>query len=213
MKKSLILLAALMAVIVLGAVGYKLLTRNYPPPETPPAAQTTSEADATDTEAVSSEKAPAETTQTESVLLAEEADRTPDFTVYDADGNEIRLSDSFGKPIVVNFWATWCGPCRSELPDFNEAYGEYDGEVVFMMVNLTDGSRETVSGVRNFADKLGYVFPIYYDTESDAAKTYAVYSIPTTLFIRADGTLYKSHTGMMSGEVLGGYIDGLIGEN
>ncbi|MBP3544577.1 MAG: TlpA family protein disulfide reductase, partial [Lachnospiraceae bacterium] len=67
----------------------------------------------------------------------------PDFTVIDAEGNEVKLSDMRGKPVVVNFWASWCGPCKMEMPEFEEVYKELGDEVHFMMVNLTDGWQET----------------------------------------------------------------------
>ena len=59
-----------------------------------------------------------------------------DFTVYDEEGNAVKLSDFEGKPVVLNFWASWCGPCKSEMPDFEEAYGEYGEEIQFLMVNI-----------------------------------------------------------------------------
>ena len=68
----------------------------------------------------------------------------PDFTVYDLDGNEVHLSDFIGKPVVLNFWASWCSPCKMEMPDFNEKYLEIGEEVQFLIINMTDGSRETV---------------------------------------------------------------------
>ena len=74
----------------------------------------------------------------------------PDFTVLDREGNPVKLSDFAGKPVVLNFWASWCGPCKSEMPDFQEAYEKYDGEVVFIMVNCTDGSRETMDTAMEF---------------------------------------------------------------
>ena len=79
----------------------------------------------------------------------------PDFTVYDLDGNPVSLSDYFGKPIVLNFWASWCGPCKMELPDFQETYDELGGDVQFLIVNLTDGSRETVETASAYLKEQG----------------------------------------------------------
>lgn len=79
----------------------------------------------------------------------------PDFPVLDADGNIVRLSDMFGKPVVINFWATWCPPCKRELPDFYRLCREYGDRVVFMMVNLTDGRRDTVDGTKNLFRRKG----------------------------------------------------------
>ncbi len=138
--------------------------------------------------------------------------QTEDFTVYDAELNEVTLSEYFGKPIVINFWASWCYPCKSELPAFNAMYEKYGDEVVFLMINLTDGQRETVSKVKNFIANHGYTFPVYYDIEYDASKTYGVYSIPETVFINADGSLYDTRVGAMSEVALENYIKKLLGE-
>ncbi len=132
-----------------------------------------------------------------------------DFTVYDQSGEAVNLSDFYGKPIVVNFWATWCGPCKSELPAFETLYQEYS-EVEFLMVNLTDGAQETVGGVSQFLVDNDYHFPVYFDTEMDAALTYSVYSIPATLFIDADGNIVASHMGAMSEDTLRNYIENLL---
>ena len=111
----------------------------------------------------------------------------PDFTVYDKDGNAVKLSDLRGKPVVLNFWASWCGPCKAEMPAFQQIYEKYEGKVEFMMVNLTDGARETVEGASAFIQKQGYTFPLYFDTEMQAAIAYSVYSIPVTCFIGENG--------------------------
>ena len=132
----------------------------------------------------------------------EEDYAAPDFTVTDRDGNEVRLSDYFGKPIVLNFWASWCGPCKSEMPHFNEAAQRYDGDVIFLMVNMTDGSRETVKSASAFIEKQGYTFPVLYDTKSEAAYIYSVYSIPTTYFIDSEGTLIAGATGAIDSDTL-----------
>ena len=112
-----------------------------------------------------------------------------DFTVYDAEGNPVRLSDFYGKPIVLNFWASWCGPCKSEMADFNEASQRLEGQVQFLMINMTDGSRETVQTAQAFLDTTDYTFPVYFDTAFEAAVAYNIYSLPTTFFINAEGNL------------------------
>ena len=123
---------------------------------------------------------------------------TPNFTVLDAEGKEVTLSDFFGTPIVLNFWASWCPPCKAELPDFEEACKKYEGKVVFLMVNMTDGDRETVKIAKDFVNSMGYTFPVYFDTEYEAAYAYGVRSIPTTYFINADGSVEAHATGMIS---------------
>ena len=131
----------------------------------------------------------------------EETIAAPDFTVYDTDGNAVSLSDFAGKPVVVNFWATWCPPCKSELPDFEEAWKTYGDEVEFLMVNLAD-DRDTPEKVEAFMTDNGYEFPLYYDSEYDAAYTYGIYSIPVSLFIDADGNLSKGYIGALNASVI-----------
>lgn len=135
----------------------------------------------------------------------------PDFTVYDLDGNDVHLSDYIGKPIVLNFWASWCGPCQSEMPEFDEAYAELGEDVQFLMVNMTSG-RETLENASAFIEEHGYSFPVFYDTQSDAASTYGVYSLPTTLFIDAEGYGIAQATGAINRETLQKGIDMILSE-
>ena len=136
----------------------------------------------------------------------------PDFTVYDAEGNEVKLSDFIGKPTVVNFWASWCGPCQIEMPDFDEMYKEFGEEVNFLMVNMTDGSRETADAAAKFVEDAGYAFPIYYDTKMNAAMTYGVNSLPSTYFIDAEGHAVTRAQGIINAEVLQYAIEMISGE-
>lgn len=137
----------------------------------------------------------------------EPGNAAPDFTVVDRDGNSYRLSDFQGKPVVLNFWASWCGPCKSEMPDFQEAYEQYGDEIHFLMVNLTDGAQETLDSASSFIDKQGYTFPVYYDTSIGAAMAYGVSSIPVTYFIDANGDLVAYCRGALDAATLQKGID------
>ena len=136
--------------------------------------------------------------------------RAPDFTVYDAQGNPINLSDFLGKPVILNFWASWCGPCKSEMPDFQKAYEKYGNEIAFLIVNMTDGSQETVETASSFIEKAGYTFPVYFDSSSDAAIQYGVRTIPTTFFIDAQGNFVAWANGAMDLSMLEQGIDMIV---
>ena len=161
---------------------------------------------ATDQLEVQTSPATQQTDETEAQTEPEKM-KAPDFTVYDADGNEVHLTDFVGKPIVLNFWASWCGPCKMEMPDFNEKYLELGEEVQFLMINMTDGSRETVAIASEFIKESGYSFPVFYDTKMDAANTYGAYSLPMTFFIDAEGYPVARATGAIDGETLMRGID------
>ena len=135
-----------------------------------------------------------------------ERPKAPDFTVYDADGKAVKLSDYFGKPIVLNFWASWCGPCKMEMPDFQKKYLELGNEVQFLMVNAT-GGRETVESAKSFLAGTEYTFPVLFDADADASATYSVYYLPTTYFIDAQGHLVARAISAIDAETLQRGID------
>ena len=125
--------------------------------------------------------------------------KAPDFTVSDQEGNTVQLSDYFGKPIVLNFWASWCSPCKAEMPHFEAAYKTHT-DIQFLMVNATSG--DTVSSAKELIEKEGYTFPVLFDTEGVAAYTYGASSLPMTFFIDQDGNLVTYAIGMLSAERL-----------
>ena len=134
----------------------------------------------------------------------------PDFTVYDIDGNAHSLSDYRGKPVILNFWASWCGPCKAEMPDFEEAYLEYGDEIQFLIVDLTDGVQETVASASEYIAQQGYTFPVFYDTDLSGARSYEVYAIPVTYFIDAQGSIRATNEGMITPEQLQQNIEALL---
>ncbi len=120
----------------------------------------------------------------------------PEFTVLDYNGNQVKLSDFKGKPVVMNFWATWCFFCKEEMPDFNKAFKEYP-DVEFLMINATDGYRETIDSAKKYIEDENFDFNVYFDTELEAVNAYYVNSFPTTFFIDENGNLVTYANGML----------------
>ena len=215
-KKNTIILIVLFFILILGAsILYNSLSENYKPDTLGlnQAVSDKSDADSyensDDNNSAKEESAGNNNENTSSDANSEEPELTlaPDFTVYDLEGNEIHLSDFFGKPIIVNFWASWCGPCKMEMPDFDDAYQTYKDDITFLMVNMTDGSRETVDVASEFIVNSGYTFPVYYDTQYNAAITYSVASLPTSYFINAQGEPVAHAKGAIDADTLQRGID------
>lgn len=134
-----------------------------------------------------------------------------DFTVKDNSGNDVKLSDFKGKPVVINFWASWCPPCRGEMPDYNKLYLEYSKKgIVFMMVDLTDGERETTAIGKKFIKDNGYQFPVYFDTNQGAAYIYGISSIPDSIFVDKSGMIINSFTGAIDEGTMRSNMEALL---
>lgn len=134
--------------------------------------------------------------------VEEEALKAPDFTALDSEGNEVKLSELVGKPMVLNFWASWCPPCKAEMPEFNKVYEEMGEDVTFLMVDMVDGQRETMEKGKKHIEKNGFTFPVYYDTKQEAAYIYGVSSIPTTYFIDKEGNVVTGVQGAIDEKTL-----------
>ncbi|WP_297208971.1 cytochrome c biogenesis protein/redoxin [uncultured Flavonifractor sp.] len=135
----------------------------------------------------------------------------PDFTLTDQYGNSHTLSDYVGKTVFLNFWATWCGPCKSEMPDIQalyEAYGENEGDLVVLGVATprTEENPFTNEGtqeeVEQFLEENGYTFPVVMDLTGELLSYYAISAFPTTFMIDSNGNVYGYVPGALTGEIM-----------
>jgi len=127
----------------------------------------------------------------------------PDFTLETVDGETIRLSEMQGKVVALNFWATWCGPCRLEMPDLQDRAELFPDQLVVLGVNFA----ETAEEVAAFREEVGIDFPLLLDPEGDVQRLYRVLGYPTTFFIDEQGTIRAQHIGLMSGGQLDDYLE------
>lgn len=120
----------------------------------------------------------------------------PDFALKSGQGENLRLSEFRGEVVMINFWATWCGPCRQEMPLLDELYGRYQ-KVGFQLlgVNLDDDQRRAEQMAKN----LGVQFPVLYDESKDVSRLYEVNAMPVTVLIDRSGVVRYTHYGYRSG--------------
>jgi peroxiredoxin len=123
----------------------------------------------------------------------------PDFGLTTIDGDEFRLSDARGRVVMVNFFATWCGPCRQELPHVESIWQRYRDRPDFRLVVI--GREESDDAVREFRSEQGFSFPMAADPERAVYSLFATESIPRTLIIAPDGTVAYSQTGFIQADL------------
>ena len=137
---------------------------------------------------------------------AEEVKTIPaiDFTLKDQYGNTHTLSDYKGKTVFLNFWATWCSPCKAEMPDIQKLYEEFQQEdVVILGVAAPNlGKEQSEEGIRTFLEENGYTYPVLMDTEAEAFQAYGINSFPTTFMIDKDGNVFGYIPGQLSEEIM-----------
>ncbi|UJL48023.1 TlpA family protein disulfide reductase [Virgibacillus sp. NKC19-16] len=118
----------------------------------------------------------------------EPGEPAPEFEMETLDGEKIALSELQGKKVILNFWATWCPPCREEMPEMQEFHEEYGDEVEILAVNLTD-TETRKQDVVDYINEYGYTYTIPLDTDSAVSDEYRAITVPTTYFIGTDGTI------------------------
>ncbi|HKJ01919.1 MAG TPA: TlpA disulfide reductase family protein [Longimicrobiales bacterium] len=126
----------------------------------------------------------------------------PDFVATDMAGDPVRLSDYRGRVVLVNVWATWCAPCRNEMPSMQRLYdalGDTDFEILAVSIDARAGERSVggqVGGnLQAFADELGLTFPILHDPDGKIERIYQTTGVPETFLVGRDGLIYKKVAG------------------
>jgi len=132
----------------------------------------------------------------------DKGDLAPDFILTTLEGEQVKLSDYRGKKVVLNFWATWCHPCRAEMPHMQNYYEDFAQEenVEILAVNLTNG--DTVSKVEEFVNDYGLTFPIPMDEEGSTGEMYEVITIPSSYIIDSSGNIQNKIQGPMDDQML-----------
>ncbi len=130
-----------------------------------------------------------------------------DFTLKDQYGNTHTLSDYKGKTVFLNFWATWCPPCKAEMPDIQKIYETYDQEgedalVVLGVAAPNYGNEKSEEEIVEFLEENGYTYPVVMDTDGSVFMEYGIYSYPTTFMIDRDGNLFGYVSGQLSEEIM-----------
>ncbi|WP_101843980.1 TlpA disulfide reductase family protein [Halobacillus sp. Marseille-P3879] len=129
-------------------------------------------------------------------------EQAPDFELQNLEGDEVKLSSLRGEKVFLNFWATWCPPCKEEMPEMERFHKEFGDEVTILAVNATD-SESSISDVHDYIEEEGYTFPVLLDRKGDVTSDYQAMSIPTTYFIGTDGVVQEERrVGPMSYEFM-----------
>ena len=135
----------------------------------------------------------------------------PDFTIYDLEGKAVQYKDlADDKVVLINFWASWCPPCKAEMPHLQTVYNDYKDDVSFIIINSTDGSRETREKVLAFLEDKDYTMPIYLDEDQMASALYGLRSLPSTVLIDSEGFIIGGIKGALNEEQFRDVLDQAI---
>lgn len=131
----------------------------------------------------------------------QKGNRAPDFALRNLEGDLLKLSDFTGKKVILNFWATWCPPCRAEMPHMEKVYNDYADEVVVLAVNLTH-TEKNEAAISDFADNYGLTFPIVLDANGETSQTYRIRAYPTSYIVDSLGIIQEIYPGAISYEIM-----------
>ena len=132
----------------------------------------------------------------------------PGFSLLSLGGETVSLEDFRGQPVIINFWATWCPPCRAEIPHFQDASVKYEGRLTIL--GIDQGEPQAV--VSDFASTFGMTYPILLDSNSDVNRSYSVSALPTTVFVDSNGLVDEVYAGIVNLAVLEDRIEELLEE-
>lgn len=134
----------------------------------------------------------------------------PDFSMQDASGKTVKLSDFKGTPVVLNFWYSGCPHCQKEMPTFASAHKQYSDRVKFIMLDDVSAERNRDDG-KKYIESSGYTFPVFYDVDGNAMNMYGLRAYPATIFIDANGKIVDKHIGEITEADLMKNIQMLLG--
>ena len=187
------------------------------PSETIAAAETTEKETEETTKKAAEESTDAAVTETSAEIeetTTAEPETVPaiDFTLTDQYGNTHTLSDYKGKTVFLNFWATWCPPCRAEMPDIQRIYETYSTEgddalIVLGVAGPDQGSEKSEEEIKKFLEDNGYTYPVLMDTTGEQFANYGVYSLPTTFMIDRDGNVFGYASGQLNEDTMKSIIE------
>ena len=190
----------------LSSIPSPTVTESKETPETAEATESAETSEPAEEESASEQEKTEESDDTNQPLPA------VDFTLTDQFGNTHSLSDYKGKTIFLNFWATWCPPCRAEMPDIQKIYEtantEGDDALIVLGVAAPDYGRETdEEGIKKFLEENGYTYPVLMDTDAELFTAYGIYSYPTTFMIDRDGNVFGYASGQLSEDTMRSIIE------
>ncbi|MET3558845.1 thiol-disulfide isomerase/thioredoxin [Streptococcus rupicaprae] len=134
----------------------------------------------------------------------------PEFTIQNLDGKDVSIKDFYDKPMVIVDWASWCPDCHEHLPEIQKVYEEYQDRVHFVMINLTDGKRETKEQAQAYIKEQGFTFPYYFDEGEAAANALKVRYIPSTYFVDKEQGIRQIFSHQLKADQLKELIESLL---